>query len=125
MAEATRNRIMRELKALEKDPPSNCSAGLKSDGNLYEWRATIMGPAGTPYAGGVFKVDIALPQDYPFTAPKVRFDTPVYHPNINAEGSICLDILKKEWTPALTIQVRDRRQYNKNAREFTKLHAMK
>jgi len=61
-----------------------------------------MGPADSPYAGGVFFLDIAFPADYPFKPPKIHFTTRIYHPNINQNGGICLDILKDQWSPALT-----------------------
>ncbi|KAL0490665.1 ubiquitin conjugating enzyme E2 [Acrasis kona] len=95
-------RIQKELKDLQKDPPANCSAGPNSD-DLFHWSATIMGPADTPYAGGLFFLDIHFPTDYPFKPPKIQFRTRVYHPNINNNGGICLDILKDQWSPALTI----------------------
>lgn len=57
----------------------------------------------SPYAGGVFFLNIHFPADYPFKPPKITFTTKVYHPNINRNGSICLDILKDQWSPALTI----------------------
>ena len=57
----------------------------------------------SPYAGGVFFLSIMFPTDYPFKPPKVSFTTKIYHPNINANGSICLDILRDQWSPALTI----------------------
>ncbi|BEI83920.1 hypothetical protein CcaverHIS002_0405240 [Cutaneotrichosporon cavernicola] len=85
-------RINKELIDLGRDPPSSCSAGPIGD-NLFQWQATIMGPADSPYSGGVF---FLLP-------PKVSFTTKIYHPNINANGSICLDILRDQWSPALTI----------------------
>merc|ERR1712022_50224 len=62
-----------------------------------------MGPADSPYAGGVFFLTIHFPTDYPFKPPKVSFNTRIYHPNIDSNGSICLDILKDQWSPALTI----------------------
>ena len=62
-----------------------------------------MGPGDSPFSGAVFFVNIHFPPDYPFKPPKVQFQTRVYHPNINSQGSICLDILKEQWSPALTI----------------------
>ena len=66
-------------------------------------QATIMGPPDSPYQGGVFFLTIHFPTDYPFKPPKVAFTTRIYHPNINSNGSICLDILRSQWSPALTI----------------------
>lgn len=59
--------------------------------------------AGSPYNGGVFFLDIQFPTDYPFKPPKVTFRTRIYHCNVNSSGQICLDILKEQWSPALTI----------------------
>jgi len=94
-------RITKELKDITKDPPSNCSAGIKGD-DLFSWQATIMGPKDTPYEGGVFQLKIDFPSDYPFKPPKVQFLTKVYHCNINDQGGICIDVLKDAWSPALT-----------------------
>uniref|UniRef100_A0A6I8PP52 E2 ubiquitin-conjugating enzyme n=1 Tax=Ornithorhynchus anatinus TaxID=9258 RepID=A0A6I8PP52_ORNAN len=81
---------------------SHFSAGPKGD-NIYEWRSTILGPPGSVYEGGVFFLDITFSPDYPFKPPKVTFRTRIYHCNINSQGVICLDILKDNWSPALTI----------------------
>ncbi|KAF4799320.1 Ubiquitin-conjugating enzyme E2 E1 [Turdus rufiventris] len=78
------------------------SAGPKGD-NIYEWRSTILGPPGSVYEGGVFFLDITFTPEYPFKPPKVTFRTRIYHCNINSQGVICLDILKDNWSPALTI----------------------
>ncbi|KAK9670643.1 hypothetical protein RND81_13G215000 [Saponaria officinalis] len=95
-------RIVKELQDIKSDPPVSCSAGPISE-NLYHWQATINGPSDSPYAGGVFLLNIHFPSDYPFKPPKVAFRTKVFHPNINNNGNICLDILREQWSPALTI----------------------
>jgi ubiquitin-protein ligase len=95
-------RLQKELSDITLDPPPNCSAGPKGD-NLYEWVSTILGPPGSVYEGGIFFLDIHFSPDYPFKPPKVVFKTRIYHCNINSQGTICLDILKDNWSPALTI----------------------
>ncbi|CAD7697195.1 unnamed protein product [Ostreobium quekettii] len=95
-------RIQKELAEICLDPPANCTAGPKED-NLYEWTSSLQGPDGTPYAGGIFFLDIHFPTDYPFRAPKVVFKTRIYHCNVNNSGQICLDVLKDQWSPALTV----------------------
>ncbi|XP_053464407.1 ubiquitin-conjugating enzyme E2 D4 isoform X2 [Nycticebus coucang] len=95
-------RIQKELTDLQRDPPAQCSAGPVGN-DLFHWQATIMGPNDSPYQGGVFFLTIHFPTDYPFKPPKVAFTTKIYHPNINSNGSICLDILRSQWSPALTV----------------------
>ncbi|GBB84454.1 hypothetical protein RclHR1_11010004 [Rhizophagus clarus] len=143
-------RINKELLDLQKDPPSYYSAGPTED-DFFHWRATIMGPVDSPYSGGVFSLAIHLPKDYPFKPPKVNFTTRIYHPNINSNGSISLDILQDQWSPALTIPKvlssiwslltdpnpddpltpeiahvykTDRTRYEATAREWTRKYAM-
>jgi len=102
---AALKRITKEHNDIMKDPPSNCSAGpdprFKND--MHRWVAQIIGPAGSPYEGGMFSLQIEFPPDYPFKPPKINFTTKVYHCNVNDKGGICLDILKDNWSPALTI----------------------
>lgn len=99
---STLTRINKEFTELQKNPPFNCSAGPIKD-DMYKWQATITGPEGSPYEGGVFYLQIDFPPDYPFKPPKIQFLTRIYHCNINSYGGICLDILKEQWSPALTI----------------------
>lgn len=94
-------RIQGDLNEIIKEPIDNCSAGPKGD-NLYEWNANIIGPTDSPYKGGVFILNINYPKDYPFKPPKVKFNTKIYHPNIDKDGNICLNILREDWSPALT-----------------------
>ena len=134
------NRINKELIEFKIDPPSNCSAGPIND-DLYKWEATIIGPEKTPYESGVFKLEILFPNNYPFKPPKIKFITRIFHPNINRYGNICLDILDKQWSPALTINkvllsissllsdpnaddpldVRAAQLYNENREEFNQI----
>jgi len=95
-------RLTKELMDMKKDDIPNLSAYPVND-NLFEWDAVILGPIGTPYEGGIFKLSISIPSNYPFKPPIVIFKTKIYHPNINGSGNICLDILKTQWSPALTI----------------------
>lgn len=73
------------------------------DGDLLHWKGLIIGPEDTPYSGGIFQIDIVFPIDYPWRAPKMKFDTKIWHPNISSKtGAICLYELKDGWSPALT-----------------------
>jgi ubiquitin-conjugating enzyme E2 D/E len=96
-------RIQKELADLQREPIENCSAGPENPSDLYKWNANIVGPEDSPYQGGLFFLQVHFTPDYPFKPPKVRFVTKIYHPNINAEGGICLDILKDQWAPSLTV----------------------
>ena len=98
-------RILAEFKDLCENPPEpGISAGMVDNKNPFRLTATIAGPSGSPYAGGMFLLDINIPKEYPFKPPVIRFTTPIYHSNIDASsGAICMDLLKNQWSPALTI----------------------
>jgi len=72
--------------------------------NARYFDVTIAGPRDTPFESGEFKLELFLVDSYPMQPPKVRFLTPIYHPNVDKLGRICLDILKKRWSPALQIR---------------------
>ena len=95
-------RIQKELSDLQRNPPAHCSAEPVRD-DLFHQQSTIMGPPGSAYQGGVFFLTVHFTTDYPFKPPKAAFTTNTYHPNINSNGSICLDILRSQWSPALTV----------------------
>ena len=145
-------RIQKELIDMQREPPANVSAGPENESNLLNWRASILGPEGSAYAGGLFFLKIQFTAQYPFSPPRVQFVTKVYHPNINENGGICLDILKESaWSPALTISKvllsicslltdpnpddplvpdvarlfkTDRKKFEENARDWTRRFAM-
>ncbi|KAK7848016.1 putative ubiquitin-conjugating enzyme e2 37 [Quercus suber] len=112
MAQAARLdlRMQKELKLLLTDPPPGASFPLLSSSSspsLSAIDAQIEGPEGTVYAKGMFHIKIQIPERYPFQPPSVTFVTPIYHPNIDNGGRICLDILnlppKGAWQPSLNI----------------------
>merc|ERR1711907_381399 len=141
-------RLTKEFAALAAESPDWISFSLDND-NIYAWKAVMEGPENSPYEKGKFKINIAIPQEYPFKAPTITFDTKVYHPNIKSDGTICNDVLNK-WSPQIKIvdvmntirQVliepnpdspleadigdlfkSDRAKFEKNAKEWTKKYA--
>jgi len=95
-------RIRKEMSNFSKEDTSGIELEQVSEMHLV---GKIKGPDETPFEGGVFSVDIEVPNDYPFQPPKMKFITKVWHPNVSSQtGAICLDILKDQWSPALTIK---------------------
>eukprot|EP00211_Chloroparvula_japonica_P009679 CAMPEP_0119131078 /NCGR_PEP_ID=MMETSP1310-20130426/9394_1 /TAXON_ID=464262 /ORGANISM="Genus nov. species nov., Strain RCC2339" /LENGTH=153 /DNA_ID=CAMNT_0007121631 /DNA_START=122 /DNA_END=583 /DNA_ORIENTATION=- len=103
MAAGLSKRIIKETQRLMAEPAPGISARPHED-NLRYFDVIIAGPSQSPYEGGVFKLELFLPQEYPMSPPKVRFLTKIYHPNVDKLGRICLDILKDRWSPALQIR---------------------
>ena len=85
--------ILQETQRLMQEPVPGISA-VPDESNARYFKVVVAGPEGSPFQGGVFKLELFLPEDYPMSAPKVRFITKIYHPNIDKLGRICLDILK-------------------------------
>ena len=73
------------------------------DDDITNLLGAIVGPPDTPYEMGIFYVHIRIPDQYPFAPPVCRFITKTYHPNIDSQGLICLDVLKGQWSPVWTI----------------------
>eukprot|EP00794_Sanderia_malayensis_P015158 gene15158-16716_t len=95
-------RMTNEIKQLQDRPFKGVSCWPIGE-NIDQLKACLIGQEDTPYDGGIFKLDIHIPVRYPFEPPQVRFCTPIYHPNIDSGGRICLDILKMppkgSWKP--------------------------
>jgi len=99
------SRLTKELDSLGKNRTDIDTWSAAPTGEDYfKWQATIQGPKGTPYEGGIFFLDISFPPDYPFKPPKVKFTTKIYHCNVKEDGYICMEMLQNGWSPALSIQ---------------------
>ncbi|RXW15389.1 hypothetical protein EST38_g10466 [Candolleomyces aberdarensis] len=85
--------LRRQLQELTKRPVEGFSAGLVDDNNLYEWDIMIIGPPDTLYEGGFFKARLSFPPEFPLLPPKMKFITPMWHPNIYDDGTVCISIL--------------------------------
>merc|ERR1712136_580466 len=94
---------MKETSRLAAEPVPGITA-KPDDHNSRYFHVTIKGPNDSPFESGEFKLELFLPEEYPMAAPKVRFLTKIYHPNVDRLGRICLDILKDKWSPALQMR---------------------
>lgn len=95
--------IAKEVASLAKDPPEGIKV-YPNEEDITDIQATIEGPAGTPYAGGLFKMKLVLGKNFPSEAPKGFFVTKIFHPNVASNGEICVNTLKKDWTADLGIK---------------------
>merc|ERR1712054_488081 len=106
---ASTKRLLKELKEIASGGDgiwAHSGEGVHifpSPDNLQFWRALIEGPTGSPFEGGVFALNVVVPDDYPFRPPRITFQTPIYHCNVSDSGKICLNILHDAWNPALSV----------------------
>lgn len=102
MSTPARRRLMRDFRRLQQDPQDGVT-GAPLDEDIMTWNAVIFGPDGTPWEGGTFKLELKFTEDYPNKPPNVKFVTKLFHPNVYANGQICLDILQNNWSPCYDI----------------------
>ena len=83
-------------------PPSSPDSSVD---DLTQVTVLLNGPTGTPYAQGLWRLALKIPESYPKAPPKATFRTRMWHPNVDeSTGSVCVDTLKKDWQPRLTLR---------------------
>ncbi|SMN22184.1 similar to Saccharomyces cerevisiae YEL012W UBC8 Ubiquitin-conjugating enzyme [Maudiozyma saulgeensis] len=130
---------------------SNHDVQLIND-NMQEFYIKLIGPKDTPYEGGLWRLHVELPDNYPYKSPSIGFVNKIFHPNIDvASGSICLDVINSTWSPlydlinivewmipgllkepngsdplnneAATLQLRDKQLYEEKIKEYIDKYA--
>lgn len=99
---SAKRRLKKDFKTLTTDPPQGIT-GTPVNNDIFSWEAVIFGPVGTVWEGGTFTLSLSFTEEYPNVAPKVKFITKIFHPNVYQDGSICLDILREQWSPVYDI----------------------
>ena len=85
--------LARELKNLKEDPLEGVKVKLINEDNLFQWEVVLFGPPETLFKGAYIKARMKFPADYPSSPPTLTFTTPMWHPNVYANGELCLSIL--------------------------------
>lgn len=93
---------MRDFKKIQEDPPSGVS-GAPTEDNIMVWNAIVFGPLETPFEDGTFRLKLVFSEEYPNRPPMVKFISHMFHPNVYADGSICIDILQNRWSPTYDV----------------------
>ncbi|CAO3660487.1 unnamed protein product [Rhizopus microsporus] len=96
MSTPTRRRLMRDFKGIQSDPPAGVS-GAPCPDNIMMWNAVILAQDGT------FKLVLQFDETYPNKPPQVKFVSKMFHPNVYANGELCLDILQNRWSPTYDV----------------------
>lgn len=102
MSTKARRRLMNDFKKIQQDPPPGVYA-VPLDDNIMEWHAIILGPDGTAFSDGIFRLVMEFTENYPNVPPIVKFVSKMFHPNVYHDGGICLDILQNMWSPSYNI----------------------
>ena len=97
-------RLAGEHGKLRRDDHLEGVTAAPRDGDFFLWDATVVGPAETPWSGASLKLEMVFPPEYPFKPPAVRFVTPISHPNVYPDGSVCVDLLGAQWAPACDVR---------------------
>ncbi|KAL7514581.1 hypothetical protein ACHAXN_011826 [Cyclotella atomus] len=93
-------RIQKDIAELDGGKVANITFPNPNDLTIFEVSIT---PDSGYWKNATYNFKFEIPDHYPHTPPKVHCDTKIYHPNINLEGKVCLNILREDWKPVLDI----------------------
>lgn len=88
-------KLSKELAELQNESEVPFTVGLVHEDDLFKWNVVVMGQEDTLYEGSLLHASIEFPQDYPYNPPKFKFVQKMFHPNIYADGQVCISILHK------------------------------
>ncbi|KAF8514745.1 E2 ubiquitin-conjugating enzyme [Gautieria morchelliformis] len=97
---AAQIRVQKDLTEL--DLPSTMKLYHADAANLLNFELTITPDEGM-YRGGAFQFSFVINTNYPHEPPKVKCIPKIYHPNVDLEGNVCLNILREDWKPVLNL----------------------
>ena len=110
LSKTGKERLQCELDKLMNDPDINNCFGVDyfdpdaDNPDVFHWQITLIPPIGSNYEGGFFKIEAKFREDYPNTAPTMKFLTRIFHSNVNSNGHICVNSIKSNWSKKLTME---------------------
>lgn len=94
--------LMRQMQEVQEHPVDGVQ--VRPSDTLTEYHVDLDGPEGTPFAVGRFHVVLIFDEQYPEVPPKGFFRTKIFHPNVSERGDICVNALKRDWSPTLGLR---------------------
>lgn len=97
---AAQIRLQKDLTELEL--PKLISIHLPNPQDLFHFDIEIY-PVEGHYQAGRFRFKVEISENYPIDPPRIKCLQKIYHPNIDLEGNVCLNILREDWSPVLSL----------------------
>ena len=103
-SEAAKRRLLNDFKTLQNDSDQHNNFSTSPDENdIMKWNAVIFGANGSLYENGIFKLVMVFCHEYPYKPPQIKFLSRIFHPNVSPDGTVCPEILQRNWSPATTV----------------------
>ena len=106
-----KDRLLKEYDELTNDPDINNCFGIDywdpdaPNPDIFHWQITLIPPIGTDYEGGFYKIECRFFEDYPESAPQLKFVTRIFHCNVEeSSGHICVNTIKGSWKSTYTME---------------------